>query len=240
MKQMNRKPQEILEKLKSLQKNIPHWESPDGISQEYLNWYGEVKVLLLLCNPGNEYGLNLNEGHLPYAYFRKTGVNGIRTLLTTEIKRLEALLGNRIKPVYGPGAQYDFFRNLNKLIQSAQESIFLIDPYINRKAFDLYLGDISATVKVRVLTHKYASTLTPLIEIISTKNQKLSVKKSDSLHDRVLFKDSAECWVIGQSIKDAADKKPTYLAPLPPDVVVDKLAYYEKIWEIAEDVVSQS
>ena len=211
-------------------------ESHDGISQDYLNWYGEVKALLLLCNPGNEYGLSLNEGHLPYAYLRRTGVNGIRTLLTTEVKRLEALLGNRIQPVYGPGAQYDFFKNMNALIQSAQKSIFLIDPYINRKAFDLYLGDVSAALKVRVLTYKYASTLKPLIEIISTKIQKISVKKSDRLHDRVLFKDGSECWVIGQSIKDAAHNKPTYLAPLPQDVVVVKLAYYEEIWRIASDV----
>ena len=58
-------------------------------------------------------------------------------------------------------------------------------------------------------------------------------KRSPAIHDRVIIIDDTACWVLGQSIKDAAKNKPTYIAPLPSDVVTLKEAHYEKIWNAA-------
>jgi hypothetical protein len=44
------------------------------------------------------------------------------------------------------------------------------------------------------------------------------------------------CWVEGQSIKDTAKYKPTYITPLSPGVVALKLADYEQIWVSANAV----
>lgn len=55
-------------------------------------------------------------------------------------------------------------------------------------------------------------------------------RKSSEIHDRVIFIDGTECWVMGQSIKDAAKRKPAYMAPLPSDVISLKAKYYEDIW----------
>jgi len=38
---------------------------------------------------------------------------------------------------------------------------------------------------------------------------------------------------MGASIKDAAAKRTTYLAPLPADVAAQKLRIYEDIWSAA-------
>ena len=38
---------------------------------------------------------------------------------------------------------------------------------------------------------------------------------------------------MGQSIKDAAKAKPTYLLPLPADIANLKLGHYETIWNVA-------
>jgi len=62
----------------------------------------------------------------------------------------------------------------------------------------------------------------------------LELRKSKTLHDRVIFIDGYVCWIIGQSIKDAAKAKPTYLVQLAPDVVPEKLNNYEAIWTLAE------
>ena len=53
----------------------------------------------------------------------------------------------------------------------------------------------------------------------------------DSDGDRVIFIDCIECWVIGQSIKDAAMKKPTYLLPVA--AVSDMQRLYEDAWNTA-------
>ncbi|MBX9623370.1 MAG: hypothetical protein K2X82_06110 [Gemmataceae bacterium] len=45
--------------------------------------------------------------------------------------------------------------------------------------------------------------------------------------------DGLDCWVIGQSIKDAAEKKPTYLLPRPPDAARFKKTEYDAIWAAA-------
>jgi hypothetical protein len=64
----------------------------------------------------------------------------------------------------------------------------------------------------------------------------LSVRTSRELHDRLVIVDRSHCWVLGASIKDAAEKKPTYLAPLPPEIVRAKLALYEGIWGNAQAI----
>lgn len=53
------------------------------------------------------------------------------------------------------------------------------------------------------------------------------------MHDRVLFIDS-RCWVIGQSIKDAAKKKPTYIVEHS-SILMRHI--YEEIWSKAPALV---
>jgi hypothetical protein len=62
---------------------------------------------------------------------------------------------------------------------------------------------------------------------------RVEARKSNSIHDRVMFVDGAQCWVLGASTKDAATKKPTYLTPLSADVAAQKIQIYEVIWNAA-------
>ena len=144
---------------------------------------------------------------LAYPLLRGDAVQQIRMILTNEVKRLEFVLGDQIQPIYGPGAQYDFYRNLKSLIQSAERELFLIDPYIDRDSFDLYFGELDPAIRARILARHHASSLKPVLKIFAQKHQAVEVRDSIALHDRVLFVDSTQCWVIGQSIKDAAEKK---------------------------------
>lgn len=112
----------------------------------------------------------------------------------------------------------------------------MIDPYLDRDSVDLYLGDLNGAVAARVLTNQYAAQIAPVIRLLEKKHPGIEARKSTELHDRVFFIDGQHCWVIGQSIKDAADKKPTYLAPLPAEVVTLKLGFYESIWDGASRI----
>lgn len=229
-------PQQVLTSLKQLMENVPDCGSGVAIDQQFLDWYGRIKVLLVSVNPRHEVELDLQQPRLAFPLLRGDAVQQVRMIISNEVKRLEFVLGDQIQPVYGPGAQYDFYRNLKSLIESAERELFLIDPYIDRNSFDLYLGDLDSSVGARVLAHNYASSLEPVIRMLATKHSAIEVRDSDSLHDRVLFVDGTQCWVIGQSIKDAAGKKPTYLAPLPREVVQGKLGFYENIWKDAVSI----
>ena len=56
------------------------------------------------------------------------------------------------------------------------------------------------------------------------------IKKSTEIHDRVIFADG-RCWIMGQSIKNAAEIKPTYIIEIE-DVSVMK-EIYDDIWSRA-------
>ena len=49
----------------------------------------------------------------------------------------------------------------------------------------------------------------------------------------MIFLDGLSAWVLGQSIKDAAASKPTYLLPLAADISALKLSHYEAVWKAA-------
>lgn len=86
-------------------------------------------------------------------------------------------------------------------------------------------------VSVRLLVREYAAALKPALEKFVAQNKmNVEIRHSKSIHDRVVFLDNVSCWVLGQSIKDAAKSKPTYLAPLSFDAAQLKKADYDQIW----------
>ncbi|PJF38291.1 MAG: hypothetical protein CUN55_17760, partial [Phototrophicales bacterium] len=92
-------------------------------------------------------------------------------------------------------------------------------------------------VLVRLLTKQYAHDVKGASEKYASQfGNVVEVRSSNAIHDRVIFVDDAVCWVMGQSIKDAAKAKPTYLIPLPPDVTLAKLHDYSGIWNAASAI----
>jgi hypothetical protein len=61
----------------------------------------------------------------------------------------------------------------------------------------------------------------------------LEVRTTSAIHDRVIFADK-RVWMIGQSLKDAAKKKPTYIVEH--DWTLAGPAY-ETIWNNAHQVI---
>jgi hypothetical protein len=59
------------------------------------------------------------------------------------------------------------------------------------------------------------------------------VRESVDVHDRGIFIDDAQGWVMGQSIKDAG-KKPTYLIKLLEPKRLESI--YQKIWNSASKI----
>jgi hypothetical protein len=109
--------------------------------------------------------------------------------------------------------------------------VFVVDPYLDEQVFDTYLAGISQNVTVRLLAGGHSATLRPAVgKFLAQKPMSIEVRTSKALHDRVVFIDGRTCWVLGQSLKDAAKSKPTYLAPLSSDAAALKQADYERIW----------
>jgi hypothetical protein len=150
---------------------------------------------------------------------------------------LELKVPQSPEQVFGPGAVYDFFKTLGEVVSSAKKSLLIVDPYMDDQIFYAYLSKVNPAVSVRLLVGKHS----PSLKIATAKfsaqhHMKLEVRSTKAIHDRLLFVDGEVCWVLGQSIKDAASSKPTYLAPLSPDVASAKLAQYEQVWQQANAI----
>jgi len=158
-------------------------------------------------------------------------IGKILGILHRAIADLELQVPSEMEINFGAGDVYDFFKALNMVIASAEQSLHIVDPYLDETVFDHYLNSRREVVQIRLLVNKNAKQLLPASQNYNEQfGNVLEIRKSEALHDRVIFVDGYVCWLIGQSVIDAAKAKPTYLVQLPPDVVPAKLENYEEIW----------
>jgi hypothetical protein len=136
-----------------------------------------------------------------------------------------------IKGVYEPGEQYDFYRDLSSLIATATGEVFIVDAYLDEQVFNLYVAKVPDTATVRILSNKIGTNVDTVARMYA-KSRSLELRSNADVHDRRLFIDRRG-WVIGQSIKDAARKKPPYLIELEEPSLSTERDIYNRIWAAA-------
>ena len=156
------------------------------------------------------------------------------TCLKTAIDDLRmSLPEEEIKGVYEGGDQYAFCRDLRKLIQHATKDVLIIDPYLDPTLFGLYVDDLDRSVGICVLTSRPKENVKSFAQMFATGRPHFEMRTHPDLHDRVVFADD-RCWVIGQSIKDAAKSKTTYIVEFSHALM---RPVYDDIWDSATSQV---
>jgi|GEM_PF-4941319 len=138
-----------------------------------------------------------------------------------------------IAGVYEPGDEYKFYKELKTLVGFATRALLIIDNYLDTELFDVYMENAHRGLPTRVLTNQVRGSLKTVAEKFSRQGN-FELRSSDDVHDRVIFADD-RCWVIGQSIKDAAKKKPTYIVEHSRPLTMRTI--YERIWTNASSIV---
>ena len=221
----------LLEKLRGLLESMPALEGRGNYTQEQFAWLGKASAAMHEWSDIQSIPFKVAVNSLIHNTDRQGNYGVAVASLHDAISRIEASLPQPNGQAFGPGAAYDFFKSLNDLIASATANLLIADPYLDAEVFDGYLQALKAGVKVRLLGTKYGEN----VRVAAAKYQAqfgscVEMRKTMAIHDRVIFVDDDQCWVLGASIKDAALKKPTYLAPVSLDVAVEKRKMYENIW----------
>ena len=163
-------------------------------------------------------------------------IQAYEALLRSLIETLKLQLPEEeIQGVYNPGDEYNFYRDLSSLVEAATNEILIVDAYLDEEVFNLYVSKVPDSATVRILSDKIG----PNVEVVAgkyAKSQQLKLRSSRNIHDRMVFLDQRG-WVIGQSIKDAAQKKPTYLVELTEPVLAVARDAHEKIWKQAKVII---
>jgi hypothetical protein len=230
-------PEVLLAQLRALFERAPDFDQYSPTSRDHMIWLGQAHALVSRWNSIEAASFQIAADFLPMDLVRPNNVAKIFGIIQRAISDLELSVPDNTGTVFSAGEVYDIFRALNEVIASAEKSIFIIDPYLDETVFNHYLTSRKPDVTVRLLLSKKADQLKPSVEkYIAQHGEVLKIKKTRAIHDRVIFIDGYVCWVLGQSLRDAAKAKPTYLVPLSPDVVQEKLEDYESIWEGANEI----
>lgn len=230
-------PQVLLQKLRALLESMPPLEGRGPYTTEQYSWLGQANAAMHDWNEIQSIPFKTAVNGLIRNIDRHGNYGSVIAFFHDVIARLENDLPRNEGQAFGPGAAYDFFRALNDLVSSAKVQVFVVDPYLDAEIFDGYLHALNPGVSVRLLTAKYVDN----VRVAAGKYQAqygsvVEVRSTADIHDRVIFADNDQCWVLGASIKDAALKKPTYLAPVSDDVAAEKRKLYETIWAASSPI----
>jgi hypothetical protein len=223
--------EKLLAALNELAESMPDFAAYKPGSRVHHEWLGKVYPLVAMVSKEDAIAFKVAADALG-GFIHDSNLATVTGVLYRTIATVQAAIPPKPAQVFGPGAVYDFMKALRDVLGAAKASLFIVDPYMDDDVF-VYLDSIAAGVTVRVLTAKQVPVVKAAITKFNSQHKaQVEGRQSNSIHDRVIFADQ-ECWVLGQSIKDAATKKTTYLAPLAPEIAAEKLAYYETIWKSA-------
>lgn len=224
-------PHVLLEKLKALLQSIPPLEGRGSYSNEQYSWLGQASAIMYEWDPIQSLSFKVSVDCLIKNIDRSGNLGILVSFIHDVIARVENSLPQEAGQAFGPGAVYDFFKALNELVATARSELWVVDPYLDAEVFDGYMQSLNSGVSARLLTAKYLSNVKVAAEKYQAQfGSAIEVRSSNGIHDRIIFVDQEQCWVLGASIKDAALKKPTYLAPISADVAMEKIKLYEAIW----------
>lgn len=161
-------------------------------------------------------------------------IEAFAAMLKSSLAELELMMPQpEIAGAYEPGQEYQFYRDLKIIVGFAERDLFIVDNYLDTELFDVYMENVNPAVTIRVLTGRVNDSLRIVAEKFA-KRGNFELRSSKDAHDRVTFADD-RCWVIGQSIKDAAKKKPTYIVEH--SGAASMKGIYDAIWISAAIVV---
>lgn len=217
--------------------DTPDFHLFSSASRQHFEWLGKTHALLTRWNDAEANTFRQISGFLGTQITREGNVVQLIGILHRALADLRLNTPSKADQAFGPGAVYDFFKALKDLLSTATQSVMVVDPYLDDQVFDTYISGILSSVGVKLLTKKTGDHFKPALERYQSQHsQFIQARKTKAIHDRAVMIDGRSCWVLGQSIKDAAKFMPTYIAPLSVDTAGDKIRIYQGIWDESEPV----
>jgi hypothetical protein len=134
--------------------------------------------------------------------------------------------------VFKQGNAHTFDKFLRDILKKATSSVDMADSYVAGILFDTLLDKISISVPIRFV---YGIDKGDFIACAArfSKQYKFTAKESKQFHDRFLIVDG-KGYIVGPSLKDAADKKPATVVALNAGDSRKLVELFSEIWQTAK------
>jgi len=142
-----------------------------------------------------------------------------------------------VEKFYDKGEQYDFYSDIKEMLSEAKKRIFIVDSYLDEDLLDIYFKKMPSNVDIDILTNSNTpkGNFPKIARMFARKHKaKFETRESPLCHDRAIFIDE-HGWVIGQSIKDLAKNKPSYLRKLDSPERLEK--FFKALYVNAKKVI---
>lgn len=229
-------PQQLLAEFDDLLRIMPPRATIRHDTQDNLAWLGRAAALVNLWNrfqsPFFQNHLDKLSGNM--AAEGDIGFRNISMMLHQARHELQLKTIGPLTVAINQGGVFDYFDEVRKVIETAREDLFFVDPYLDTEFVLRYLTHISPGTKIRLLTSKKLATLLPAVELLKQQQGlSIEVRSTEGLHDRYLFIDRRACYQSGSSFKDGAKKAPTTLTQIS-DAFDAMWNTYDQAWQKAK------
>lgn len=103
------------------------------------------------------------------------------------------------------GQWFDAFDYISNIINSANKSIILIDPYCDAKALT-FLSHKKDGIELTIVMSEQGKLTQEEVQIFESQYGLVKIIKRSDIHDRYLIIDSEKCYVLGTSLNYAGKK----------------------------------
>ncbi len=108
-----------------------------------------------------------------------------------------------LEKVFYEGEVYDAFEHIVRIIRSANESIVLVDSYVDVTSF-IYLNHKNSDVKITIYKGAHSRLTEEETSIFEAQNGQIKVCCKTPLHDRYLIIDQNNVFILGGSLNRTA------------------------------------
>lgn len=124
---------------------------------------------------------------------------------------------------------HSFDKFLRTALAGAQRRVLLADSYVDETIFDNVLDSVDQNVQIRLLYGRQYNSFIPRAARFKIQYARYEMKEYKKLHDRFLIIDDSG-YIVGPSIKDAADKSPALVVKLGGGDSKTLLKFFQSIW----------
>jgi len=142
----------------------------------------------------------------------------VRLIKEIEISRTRS---EKQEKVYTPKDEYDAYKDIKEILQSARNEVFIVDPWVDESLFELYIEKIHDNVIVKILTKNPSPNFISVGKKLQ-KKRPIQITSYSLIHDRHIVVDE-RVWQLGSSLKDIAKNKPSTII----EIVTAKKAVYD-------------
>jgi hypothetical protein len=228
--------EELLAELEDILRNTPSRQTISHETDENYSWFGRVAAALEAWDmvKGMMARIEIDNIQNPMSRISEDGLRKTLTTLHQARHQLRMKTTGPLSVSVSTGKIFDYFDEIRKILETANNDVLFVDPYLDAEFVSRYLPNIKSGVSIRLLARERLQTLLPSVNAYRVQSQQLiEVRSAPGFHDRYIFVDRNSCYQSGASFKDGAKKSPTTVTQIT-DAFTAMHSTYEYVWRNAK------